>query len=72
MLFAVSFIVSACFTFHFLSKPILEGNGFRQAQTALTSYYLIKNGFSFSYWTPVIGQGWSVPFEFPIYQPAET
>jgi hypothetical protein len=68
ILFALSFVVSAWFCFNFLSQPILEAHGFRQTQTAITSYYLIKNGFSFSYWTPVLGQEWSVPFEFPIYQ----
>lgn len=51
-----------------VSQPLLEAHGFRQTQTALTSYYLAENGFSLRYETPVIGEGWSVPFEFPIYQ----
>ena len=49
-------------------QPILEEHAFRQTQTALTSYYLAQNGFSFRYETPVVGEGWSIPFEFPIYQ----
>ena len=51
-----------------ISQPILEEHGFRQTQTALTAYYLQVNGFSFSYETPVVGEPWAIPFEFPIYQ----
>jgi len=64
----------ACLTYFFYSNyrfiniPIVEDHAFRQTQTALTAYYFIKNGFSFAYETPVVGQGWSIPFEFPIYQ----
>ena len=46
----------------------LDLYSFRQTQTALTSYWLLKNGFSFAYETPVAGTPWSIPFEFPIYQ----
>ena len=41
---------------------------FRQTQTALTAFWLVKNGFSLAYETPVVGPPWSIPFEFPIYQ----
>jgi hypothetical protein len=51
-----------------ISQPILEEHGFRQTQTALTAYYLGINGFSLSYQTPVVGEPWAIPFEFPIYQ----
>lgn len=48
--------------------PILEEHAFRQTQTALTSYYLKSEGFRLDYETPVLGEPWSIPFEFPIYQ----
>jgi len=51
-----------------LQQPILEAHGFRQTQTALTVYYYIKEGIKLDYLTPVIGQNWAIPFEFPIYQ----
>ena len=51
-----------------LGNPILDEHAFRQTQTALTSYYIKKDGFKFSYETPVIGEPWSIPFEFPLYQ----
>lgn len=50
------------------------GNGindlysFRQTQTALTAYWLIKEPHAFAYITPVLGAPWSMPFEYPIYQ----
>lgn len=54
--------------FKYISKPIVEWYSFRQTQTALTADYLIKNGFSFKYETPVAGEPWSIPYEFPIFQ----
>ena len=52
----------------FFQLPIVEDHAFRQTQTAITAYYFVKNGFSLAYETPVLGQSWSIPFEFPIYQ----
>ena len=49
-------------------QTILEAHGFRQAQTALTTYWLMQNGFSFAYETPVAGHPWSIPLELPIFQ----
>lgn len=41
---------------------------FRQTQTALTAYWLIKEPHTFAYITPVLGAPWSMPFEYPVYQ----
>lgn len=47
----------------------LPGGEFRQAQTALATYWIkAENNFSFAYPTPVLGQPWSIPMEFPLYQ----
>lgn len=43
-------------------------HGFRQTQTAISTFYTIKDGFTFKYIIPVLGAPWSLPFEFPIYQ----
>lgn len=51
-----------------ISQPILESYGFRQAQTALTSYWFVREGFAFAYQTPVVGHPWAIPFEFPLFQ----
>jgi hypothetical protein len=41
---------------------------FRQSQTAITCFYMLRDGFTVNYRTPVLGPDWRVPFEFPIYQ----
>jgi hypothetical protein len=46
----------------------LSLHGFRQTQTAITSYYMARGGPFFAYETPVFGYPWSIPFEFPLYQ----
>ncbi|MDH1380713.1 glycosyltransferase family 39 protein [Comamonas aquatica] len=52
----------------FAGQPPLDVHSFRQTQTALTSYWFIKQGFQLAYETPVAGAPWGIPFEFPIYQ----
>lgn len=47
----------------------LPGVEFRQAQTALSVFFIKKeNNFSLAYPTPVLGKPWSIPMEFPLYQ----
>ena len=47
----------------------LPGMEFRQAQTALSTYFIRQDGhFRLDYPTPVLGKPWSVPMEFPLYQ----
>lgn len=48
--------------------PILDAHAFRQTQTAITSYYFLRDGFRLGYQTPVLGAPWSIPLEFPLYQ----
>lgn len=48
--------------------PIIDEHSFRQTQTALTVYYLVRGGPFLAYETPVLGPPWSIPFEFPFYQ----
>ncbi|KAA3498875.1 hypothetical protein DXM27_20810 [Rhizobium rhizogenes] len=60
--------ISAFFTIYYVSQPPLDMYAFRQTQTALTSYWFIKEGFALAYQTPVGGRPWAIPFEFPLYQ----
>ncbi len=47
----------------------LPHNGFREAQTAISAYFIQQEGnFSLAYPTPVLGPPWSIPMEFPLYQ----
>jgi hypothetical protein len=47
---------------------LLGYSGFRQAQTAINTDYLLRDGFTLAYQTPVLGAPWALPFEFPTYQ----
>ena len=49
-------------------NSISDIHGFRQSQTAITSYYLARGGPFLRYETPIFGYPWSIPFEFPLYQ----
>jgi hypothetical protein len=61
-------LLSFFFSIRYSKQPLLEFFSFRQTQTAITTFWLLKNGFSFGYETPVIGYPWKIPFEFPFYQ----
>jgi hypothetical protein len=62
-LFFVTYI-----TFRYIQQPLVDTHAFRQSQTALTTYWILKEGWQLAYQTPVVGFPWSIPFEFPIYQ----
>lgn len=50
------------------SHNLLDEFGFRQTQTAISTFYTIKDGFKINYITPVLGAPWSIPLEFPLFQ----
>ena len=50
------------------NTPLLGFYGFRETQTALTSYWTCQDGLRLAYETPVGGFPWAIPLEFPIYQ----
>ena len=59
---------AAFFTLYYLHQPLIESHAFRQTQTALTSYWMLEEGWKMAYQTPVAGFPWAIPFEFPLYQ----
>jgi hypothetical protein len=50
------------------NNSILDMHGFRQTQTAISTYFVLQGGAWLAYETPVLGAPWSIPFEFPLYQ----
>jgi hypothetical protein len=51
------------------SSPALTGNAFRQLQTGQTTQFIVfEDNYSLAYPTPILGQPWSIPMEFPLYQ----
>jgi hypothetical protein len=61
-------IFASWIAIHYAGQPLLESYGFRQTQTALTSFWMIKEGWQLAYQTPVAGYPWAIPFEFPFFQ----
>ena len=51
-----------------INQPLLDYYSFRQTQTAISVYWLWKEGLGLVYETPVLGYPWAIPFEFPLYQ----
>ncbi len=50
------------------NAPLIGMHSFRQTQTAITSYWILKGSSWLAYETPVMGAPWPIPFEFPFYQ----
>jgi hypothetical protein len=63
-----AFVVHATVALSGFKNSIVDHHSFRQTQTALTTYYLVKDGFRIDYQTPIFGKPWAVPMEFPLYQ----
>jgi hypothetical protein len=69
LLAAVAAMVAIWLTLHFLPLPLIDRFAFRQTQTALTSFWTLREGWQFDYQTPVAGYPWNgVMLEVPIYQ----
>ena len=68
------FIAALCFHFYGVTlnwkAPFMAGHEFRQAQTAITTYYIdLQNNFSLLYETPILGKPWvSILMEVPVYE----
>jgi len=50
------------------NNPLIDVHAFRQTQTAISVFYLLKGSPWLAYETPVLGVTWSIPMEFPLYQ----
>jgi hypothetical protein len=50
------------------NNPLIDAQAFRQTQTAISVFYLLKGSPWLAYETPVLGVPWSIPMEFPLYQ----
>lgn len=61
-------IFASWIALRYAEQPLLEAHQFRQTQTALTSLWMMKEGWQLAYQTPVAGYPWSIPFEFPLFQ----
>jgi len=67
-IFAITLILHMYFSTIGWGNTECGHHGFRRCQTAITSYYALKEGFKLAYITPVMGMPWAIPMEFPLYQ----
>jgi len=67
-LLVICFSYATYFAISTSSQLPLDLHAFRQSQTALSAYWMNSSPNIFSYYTPIIGAPWSIPFEFPTYQ----
>jgi hypothetical protein len=68
ILLALAFIYAIWMASIGWDNTLNDHHSFRQTQTAITAYYMKKDGFRLDYETPVLGKPWSLPMEFPLYQ----
>ena len=50
------------------NHTVADWHPFRQTQTAITAYYMVRMPFKLAYETPILGPPWAIPMEFPFYQ----
>ena len=68
ILLTISLLFHLAISFIGWNHSVNEGNGYRQAQTALVAREIATRGFRLDYEIPVFGRQSQAPFEFPIYQ----
>ncbi|MDB6126911.1 MAG: hypothetical protein JWM35_807, partial [Verrucomicrobia bacterium] len=71
-LFLGALLASLWFTHVGWSNRLADTHPFRQTQTALSTYWMAKDGVRLDYSTPAMGAPWSIPMEFPLYQAVVT
>jgi hypothetical protein len=68
----VILVIQGCFSLWALTRgwsaPLIDQHEYRQAQTALSAFWMLRDNFSFAYPLPLFGPPWSAPMEFPSYQ----
>src|SRR6478736_7892409 len=69
-IFVVALAIHAWAVTHHWTYPYMAGHEFRQAQTAITTYYIDQDSnFSLLYETPILGKPWvSILMEVPVYE----
>jgi hypothetical protein len=65
---SIIFLTPLFFTYLSWNSLILDHHGYRQTQTALSTFWIPYSENWLNFITPVFGEPWSVPLEYPIYQ----
>jgi hypothetical protein len=65
--------IAVAVRFPTLRQPLIEAHAFRQTQTAFTARIFHESGIHLMRpEVPVLGEPWTIPFEFPLYQAIAT
>jgi len=70
IVFTAALALSLCLTHIGWQNRLLDTHPFRQTQTALSTYWMLRDGVSIDYATPAMGAPWAIPMEFPVYEAA--
>lgn len=65
---AVVLVWSTWIAVRYANQRIVDADHFRQTETALTAFWMLREGWQLAYQTPGWGYPWAAPIEFPIYQ----
>lgn len=68
MLTLAAFAYLSYWALGYLDQPLFDAHAFRQTQTAISAFWLLRDGWHWRYETPTVGFPWAIPFEFPLYQ----
>jgi len=68
LVFLATLLCAAIPLYQSYGLPLFDGHGFRQTQTAISSFWMLREGTILPYQTPVFGAPWMIPYEFPLYQ----
>jgi hypothetical protein len=69
-LFCAALVAHVWFGCDGWSNSLIDTHPFRQTQTAMSTYWMMRDGIRLDYPTPVMGAPWSIPMEFPFYETA--
>lgn len=69
IMLAASALLALIFWACTIQQPLIDQHEFRQTQTALSALFMGAGVHSLvNYETPVLGNPWAIPFEFPFFQ----
>lgn len=70
LFFGIALIVNFAFSQNGWGNTLMGKHGFRPVQTAVSTYYFLRDGIDIDYKTPLMGTPSEMPLEFPFFQAA--
>jgi hypothetical protein len=70
LFFGAAIIVNFAFSHQGWGNTLMGKHGFRPVQTAVSTFYFLRDGIDINYKTPLLGTPGEMPLEFPFFQAA--